>query len=196
MRRSALAVIAVATLAARPVAAAAQGLGIGPRLSFVRGDITTGVPSVTFAGAILRMRSSPHAAVELALDYHSLLSADGTQRVRDLPFQASLLIFPVHGVLSPYLLGGFGVYSEMTDTLDASGTVTDTTTTRRTGWHLGAGAEIFVSRQLSVFGDYRFRFVKLGQAGQSGQAISVPGLAGLHLFHQGSMWTTGIAFYF
>lgn len=195
-RHAALGLVAAGILAIYPVSAAAQGVGIGPRFSFVRGDVTTGAPSTRFTGGILRMGSSRHVSIELALDYRSLLSTDGSQRVRQMPFQASLLIYPVRSVLAPYLLGGFGVYSEMTDSLDANGAVVATATTRHTGWHLGAGAEIFLARHVAIFGDYRFRFVRVGQADQGADPINVPGLSSLHLSHKGSMWTSGIAFYF
>src|SRR5690606_29897712 len=88
---------------------------------------------------------------------------DRTTRLREMPIQASLLLFPVRAALSPYLLAGFGVYTRHVDTLAAAGTVIDTTTERRTGWHMGLGAELFLVRRAAVFVDYRWRFVKFGQ---------------------------------
>jgi Outer membrane protein beta-barrel domain len=196
VRRAAAFIAAFGLVVVLPLPAAAQALGIGPRFSFVRGDVTSDVPSATFAGGTLRMRSSRHMSIELALDYKSYLAPDASQRIRQLPFQASLLVYPVRGVLSPYLLGGFGVYSEMTDDLTLAGVVTQTTTTRRMGWHFGGGAELFLARHAALFADYRFRFVRLGQSDPGAQAITLPGLSSLHLSHQGSMWTSGMAFYF
>jgi Outer membrane protein beta-barrel domain len=195
-RRIVLPVVVFACLAGLPHRAAAQALGIGPRVSFVRGDFASATPSATFMGGTLRMKSSRHMSIEMALDYRAYLSPDGLARTRDMPFQASILIFPVRGPISPYLLGGFGVYSEMADQLDSAGAVTATTTTRRTGWHLGMGAEIFVSHHTALFADYRFRFIKLGSSGSGSGSTGSSLLSGLNLSHQGSMWTSGMAFYF
>ena len=75
----------------------------------------------------------------------------------------------------------------------ASG-VAATSTEKKTGWHLGAGAELFVHRHAAFFADYRFRFVKFGEDAEGGEPIDLPGLH--RLSHQGSMWTGGMAFYF
>ena len=191
-------VILVATVLAAvalslPATAAAQAFGIGPRVSFVRGDLTTNTPSTRLLGGTIRMKASPHSTLELALDHRSTLSADGTERVRETPFQASLLIFPARSRLSPYLLAGVGIYSHHTDELGLDGKALSTVSERKTGWHLGLGAELAVSRHAAFYADYRFRFVKFG--GQDGaESIPVPGLG--KLSHKGSMWTTGMALYF
>ncbi len=109
---------------------------------------------------------------------------------------------PVHARFSPYLLGGFGAYSQLTDTLDATGKVTSTTTDRKTGWHIGVGAEMLVARHAAIFLDYRFRFVHFGDTPVGAEPITIPGstlmpgLENVNLSHQGSMWTSGMAFYF
>jgi opacity protein-like surface antigen len=110
--------------------------------------------------------------------------------------QASLLLFPVRATVSPYLLGGLGVYSEYTDTLAPTGAVVETTRVRQSGWHLGVGAEIFLARQSALFVDYRWRFVSFGAAEPGAEPIDIPGLDSLQLSHRGSMWTSGMAFYF
>src|SRR5262245_50568073 len=179
-----------------PTTAAGQSLGLGPRVSFVRGDLPSSTPSSRFAGGTLRMSSSRHMVLELALDYRAEYSADRMTRHRETPLQGSLLLFPARGVLAPYLLGGQGIYSELVDRLDATGKVLETATTRKTGWHLGAGAELFVNKHAALFADYRFRFVKFGDAATEGEPIKIPGLDSLRLSHQGSMWTSGMAFYF
>ena len=183
-------------LAAGPAMASAQGFGIGPRFSFVRGDIASDAQSTRFLGGTIRMSASSTAVTELAMDYRTFRSEDFTTQVRETPIQGSLLIFFGHHGFSPYLLGGFGIYTRQYDQLDKSGKIIDTTTERRTGLHLGAGAEIRLSRHTAVYGDYRLRFVKFGAASADGQPVNIPGLSKLKLSHQGSMWTGGVAFYF
>jgi len=203
IRRLALvfAVCGLFGLAARP--AAAQSLGIGPRLSFVKGDVTSGVPTTRFIGGTIRMVTSRHTVLEGALDYRAYYDEAGTQRTRETPLQGSLLLFPVRRLFAPYVGGGIGMYSQQHDTLGPAGVVVSTTTERKIGWHLGAGAEIRIAKHASLFADYRFRFVKLGEPSEPtsteipipGSSL-IPGLDKLHLSHQGSMWTSGVAFYF
>jgi opacity protein-like surface antigen len=180
---------------AMPASLSAQSLGIGPKLSLVRSDAPASPASRLFGGT-LRIMSSKHLGLEGTLDYRAEYNADRTARLRETPFQASLLLFPVRGALSPYLLGGFGVYTRHADTLAATGAVIDTAKERKTGWHLGLGAEIFLVRRAAVFVDYRWRFVKFGQPDEGGEPIDVPGLDRLSLSHRGSMWNGGLAFYF
>jgi opacity protein-like surface antigen len=189
-------VCALAVVALLPVPASAQSLGLGPRMSFVRGDLPSSTSSTRLLGGTLRMRSSKHMVFEAALDYRSEFSEDRTTRVRQTPVQASLLVFPVRATFSPYLLGGIGVYSQSTDTLGPAGVVLGTSVERKTGWHLGLGAELFVARHAALFADYRWRFVKFGAPDPEGEPINIPGLKRLELSHRGSMWTSGMAFYF
>jgi hypothetical protein len=182
-------------LALVPARAGAQGFGLGPRLSFVRGDYSSATPSRDFFGGVIRMRSSRHVTLEAALDYRTQRSTDGLTQLRERPLQLSLLITPVRSRVAPYLLGGFGIYSETVDTLSGAGLVLNSTSDRRTGIHLGAGVEISVSRGAAFFADYRFRFVKVGSEATD-EPINIPGLGSAKLSHQGSMWTSGVAFYF
>lgn len=199
MRHRTLTVLAVAGLAlagAIPDDAAAQGFGLGPRFSFVKGQAATGTPAVRFLGGTMRLSNSRRTAIELAMDYRATRNEENTERLRERPVQASLLIFLVRGRVSPYLLGGFGMYSRMTDTLGPQGQVLSTESERRTGWHMGLGGEIFLARHAALFADYRFRFVRFGDPEDGAEQIDVPGLDRLKLSHQGSMWTSGVAFYF
>ena len=190
-------VVALAGLFAVPAAASAQGFGLGPRFSFVRGDITSGAASTGFKGGTLRMRSSAHAVTELAMDYRAYKSEDLTTQVRETPIQGSLLMFIARSVISPYLVSGVGIYTRHFDQLDSKGIIKETTTERRMGWHLGAGLEIRLARHVAMFGDYRLRFVKFGDSSGDGRdPVTIPGLDKLKLSHQGSMWTGGLAFYF
>ncbi len=194
LRALAVAAVCVAGLGL-PGSAAAQGFGIGPRFSFVRGDVPSGTPSTRFVGGTLRMASSRRVVLEVALDYRSELSEDGTSRLRERPLQGSLLIFPVRSTFSPYLLAGFGLYSRTTDTLDATGLVQSSVSSRETGAHAGFGAELFLTRHAALFADYRIRFVRFGEPKDGEDAIDIP-LSDVKLSHRGSMWTSGVAFYF
>jgi hypothetical protein len=179
-----------------PAPAGAQSFGIGPRFSFVRGDLATGAPATRLIGGTMRVVTGKHTVLEATMDYRAYLKGLGSQRTRETPIQGSLLLFPVRSGFSPYVGGGIGLYTETHDTLGVGGLVTSSTTVRKVGWHLGAGAEIKVAPHAAFFADYRFRFVRFGPAADGSQPISVPGVGALQLSHQGSMWTSGVAFYF
>jgi hypothetical protein len=195
MKSLAILAIVVVTLAgAAP--AAAQSLGIGPRLSFVRGHLPSNTPSTSLIGGTVRMVGSRHHALELSLDVRTVYDDARTSRTRETPLQASLLLYPVRSSFAPYLIGGFGVYRETTEALGPSGQVLSSTRAQRTGWHMGGGLELIMNRRVGVYADYRFRFVKLGLPGDGDEPIKIPGLDSIKLSHRGSMWTSGMAFYF
>lgn len=185
-----------------PTDAFAQGFGIGPRWSFVRGDVPSGTPSTRLFGGSIRIASSKRVAIEAALDTRTEVSPDGTARLRERPLQGSLLIFPVRSTFAPYLLAGYGIYTRTTEALDALGKVTASEVERKTGMHMGFGAELFMGRHAAVYLDYRYRFVKFGDPEEGANPINVPGTGlipgadTLKLSHKGTMWTSGVAFYF
>jgi hypothetical protein len=188
--------LAVASIAT-PSAVSAQAVGIGPRISQVRGDVPGSTATTRLFGGTLRIMSSKHVALEGTLDYHSEFSDDRTLRMRETPIQGSLLLFPVRRAFSPYLLGGIGLYTRHTDALGPAGDVLETVTERKTGWHLGAGAEIFLARKAALFADYRWRFVRFGTPDEDEDPIDIPVVGdNLKLSHRGSMWSGGLAFYF
>ena len=196
MRRSGsvLSMVIVMALLA-PAMAAAQGFGIGPRLSFVRGDLPSATPSTRFFGGIIRMRSSKRVVLEAAMDFRTETSEDGLTRVRERPMQGSMLLFPARGTISPYLLGGYGLYTRTTQALDLGGLPVDSVSERKTGAHMGFGAEVFIGRRAAFILDYRYRFVRFGQPEGEDEPVNLPGLSN-RLSHRGSMWTSGMAFYF
>jgi opacity protein-like surface antigen len=201
MRRAVLCVAVVGCLAVAGEAAA-QGFAIGPRVSFVRGNQLTGEPSSRLLGGAMRMGGSKHVALELSLDYRSIRELGSTTRVREIPAQGSLLIYLVRSVFAPYLLGGAGIYNRMVDQLGPDGEILVTVSERKFGVHLGFGAEIRFMRHMAIFADYRYRFVRFGTPEANDQPINIPGksvipgLDKVNVSHQGSMWTTGLAFYF
>lgn len=197
------AAIAVAALVLGAQSAGAQSFGIGPRFSFVRGNLSSGTPSTRLVGGTMRIVTGPHTVLEGAMDYRSYMNEAHTERTRETPMQGSLLLFLTRRGLAPYVGGGIGLYSQIHDTLNASGLPIASTTEKKVGWHLGAGAEIKVAPHAAFFADYRFRFVRFGDPETPTQeAIHIPGttvvpvLERVKLSHEGSMWTTGVAFYF
>jgi opacity protein-like surface antigen len=193
--------LAAGGLVAAP--AAAQSLGIGPRLSFVRGNVSSGTPSTRLVGGVLRLATGRHTVLEGSLDYRTYVNEAGTERTRETPLQGSMLFFLTRSALSPYVGAGIGLYSQTHETLNSVGLATTSTTEKKVGWHLGAGAEIKIAKHAAFFADYRFRFVKFGEpADSTSEPITIPGstvfpvLQKVKLSHEGSMWTSGVAFYF
>lgn len=187
-------------LAPRLAAAEGGALGAGIRFSFVRGSVDA-EPSQRYSGGHLRLRMSPRSALELSLDYRSALNDTLKLKVKDYPIQASMLLYPVRARLSPYVLGGFGWYSQRVDTLDTTSVVQKSTTTRKVGYHAGLGGEIQLGSRAALHLDYRYTFIHVGRdEGTNSGAFPLPGLGGLQeklkLSHDGSMWTTGLTVYF
>jgi opacity protein-like surface antigen len=147
--------------AAVPMPCEAQGFGIGGRLSMVRGDVDAGTSSERFTGGQIRAGLSRRVALELALDVRTETNEALTERVRDYPLQASMLLFPVRSTFSPYVLGGVGWYSRRVQQLEAE-EVLDSETTRRFGSHAGFGAEIRLGRHAGLHADYRYTFLDFG----------------------------------
>lgn len=195
--RPVLPLVVVALLAGLPATASAQAFGIGPRLSFVRGDLPSGTPSTRFWGGIVRMQLSKRMVLEGAADYRSETAEDGLTRVKERPLQGSLLLFPVRSTLSPYVVGGYGVYNRSVEVIDETALLVPAVAVseRKTGLHLGFGAELMLGRRAAFIVDYRYRFVRFGSAESGEEAVNLPLLKD-RLSHRGSMWTSGIAFYF
>jgi hypothetical protein len=176
--------------------ASAQGFGIGPRMSLVRGDVPSGTPSARFFGGTIRMQSSKRVVLEVAADYRTEMLADGVIRERQRPIQGSVLLFLARTAFSPYVLGGYGLYQRKVEVLDSIGNVVSSISDKETGAHMGIGAELFVSRHAALFADYRYRFVRFGEAEEGSKPIDIPFVDQAKLSHRGTMWTSGVAFYF
>jgi opacity protein-like surface antigen len=175
-----------------PGSGAAQSIGVGPRFSFVQADLGLETPATTFFGATGRYRVTRHVSLELAGDYRKYRGR--LARFREVPVQASALVAfpPSLPHVKPYVVGGAGMYSRAIDIFDANGLLFATTTERKSGWHLGAGAEVPIHRRAAAFADVRFRSVQFGEF-PDGSILS--GLADLKL-SRGPMVTSGVAFYF
>jgi hypothetical protein len=192
-------------LAPFPLHAQARNIGVGARLAFPpdsTGTSQQGGTSNRFVGGLLRVRMSPRTAVELSVDYQSRTNDTLTERVRNIPVQGSLLLYPVRAAISTYVLGGIGRYSERVETL-SNNSVVSSTTTSRIGYHGGLGGELQLGRRAALHLDYRYTLIHFGShegVTTSPGALPIPGLIGLQdklqLSHEGSMWTTGLTVYF
>ncbi len=182
----------------------AQGIGIGGRFSLVRGDVQSDTSAERFTGGQIRAWLSKRTALEVSLDRRTQDNETLTERVRDYPLQASLLLVPVRSTFSPYVLAGMGWYTHSVQQL-AGKEVVDTTTSRRVGSHAGFGAELRMGRHASLHADYRYTFLRFGADPLRSDTIAgavakshLSGTSGASFLpsYQGSMWTTGLTIYF
>jgi opacity protein-like surface antigen len=190
--RAILSVDAFVTLfvtSAVPALAHGGALGLGGRISMVKADAESDADAVRFLGGQVRARTSPRTALELSMDVRTDSNASETVKVRDIPVQASLLLYPAGGAFSPYLLAGAGWYNHRVQLL-AGDEVLDSQSTRDFGWHAGIGAELRPGRHFGVHGDYRYTFLdwKSKEEDPDGNRF-LPN-------YQGSMWTVGLTLYF
>lgn len=196
-----------AALLAVPCVAHAQ-IGIGGRISTVRGDEEAGTTSQRFTGGQIRAGLTNKISLEFALDVKTETNEAETLRVRELPFQASLLLFPVRSNFAPFLMGGVGWYSTRVETLEGT-EVIDTVTARRRGYHGGFGAEIRLGKHAGLHADYRYTFLNFDDdddeelEGEDAEDESFLGAlnpaSAVSRFlpsSEGSMWTVGLTIYF
>ena len=173
---------------------AAQGIGIGGRMSMVRPDVQADAAAVAqrFLGGQLRARISPRTAIEVSLERRTE-NPNISTRVKDYPLQGSLLLFPIRSTFSPYLLGGMGWYTHVVDSL-AAGEVVTSARSRTTGVHAGFGAELKVGGHAGIHADYRYTKLHFGDDGTDS---GTGGLASrFKPSYDGSMWTAGFTLYF
>lgn len=170
--------------------AAAQGLGLGGRMSLVRGDVDANTGAERFFGGLIKLPLSPRSALEISLDRRRETNESLTERIVEIPIQGSLLLYPVRTTLSPYVLGGVGWYTHRVEQL-AAGTVTASETARRFGYHAGIGGELKLGRHAGVHADYRYTFVRLGGDDEDDSLVGR-----LKPSYEGSMWTAGLTLYF
>jgi hypothetical protein len=171
----------------------------------VRGDVQTETGAERFTGGQVRAWLSRRTAVELSLDRRTQSNEALTERVRDYPLQASVLLAPVRATFSPYLLGGMGWYTHSVDQLTGA-EIVQSTTTRRVGSHAGFGGEMRMGKHAALHADYRYTFLRFGDAPIESNTIA-GAIAKSHLSdsdngprflpsYEGSMWTAGLTVYF
>jgi opacity protein-like surface antigen len=181
-----------------PAESQAQGFGIGPRFSFVSSDLDSDGRN-RYTGGMLRLRTSEKSAIEVSFDYRNHLNESLKARIKDFPIQASFLFYPVRRNLAPYLVGGIGWYKHSVDPVEGD-LLPESVSTRKTGYHAGLGADIWMGRRATLHLDYRYTFIGFGGDESEPGVLPLPGLGGLqdklNLSHDGSMWTTGLTIYF
>lgn len=196
-------ILIAALLLAFPAHGAAQtGLSVGPRFSFINSNVVNiSSTNVRYFGGVMRFRSSPKTGFELSADYRSMSNELGTERTRDIPLQASLLMYLGQQSFQPYVLGGIGWYKTKIEQY-ADDTLLSETSLSKVGYHAGLGTEVKVHSRASIHIDYRYTFIRFGdESGNSAPgAVPMPFTQGLQerlkLSHEGSMWTTGVTFNF
>jgi opacity protein-like surface antigen len=188
------------TVACLPAPAQGQGFGIGGRMSMVRVDVEADTTSERFLGGHIRGKLSPKTTIEVSLDRRTDTNEEETERIRQYPLQASLLLFPVRTVIAPYILGGGGWYTTRVEILEDNKAVSSESS-RKFGWHGGFGAELRLGRHAAAHADYRYTHLRFGDddeetaeatAGAAGDSV----LSGILPSYQGSMWTAGLTIYF
>jgi hypothetical protein len=201
MRRFLLLVVLVLVMV--PGGAFAQGFGIGPRVTFVRGSDELPESSRRFVGGALRLGGG-RAALELSMDFRSKEDGPLGEKIRDYPVQASLLLYPIRARFAPYLLGGVGWYTQtVTRFVAPTGEFVATDeTTREMGYHAGIGAELRLHRRFGVYGDIRYTRLGFGRddddtdGDENVPGWIIPGANLLRLSHEGSTFVWGGVLYF
>ena len=188
LRRPATILLAFVGLLACAAPVAAQGLGLGGRIAWVKSDADADVDAVRMFGGQVRLLA-PRLGIEVSLDRKTESSELLNTEITDTPIQASLLLRLGSGTVSPYLLGGPGWYRRSVGALDDPDT---RVTTTEFGWHAGIGLEIFASRRFGIHGDYRYTFLDFDEDDQDDEGF----IGGLLPGHRGSMWTVGATIYF
>lgn len=188
-----LAVLVLVAPLVMPGESSAQSFGLGGRFGMVRADAHADTGAERFTGGHIRAGLSRRTALEIALDLRTTTSETLTERVREYPLQASLLLFPARGTIGPYLLGGGGWYTRRLETQVDDAWVSGDVT-RRFGWHGGFGAELRLGRHAAAHADYRYTFLRFGDDENDPEPRS--GFSRLLPAYQGSMWTAGLTLYF
>lgn len=152
MRRIALAISMIVGLGLMMGSeAAAQGIGIGPRLGYQKAaDADEG--NLLFGG-VARAKLLPFLGVEGSVSYRSEEFFDGALDVRSWPVQVTGLFYPL-----PMLYGamGFGWYNTR---FDFESELLEDRTEQEVGWHFGAGAEVPLGESVKLAGDIRYVFL-------------------------------------
>jgi hypothetical protein len=189
-RRYWMPLFALAALAGTAAPVAAQGIGVGARLAWVKKEVPFEADSVRFIGGQLRLGGG-RVGVEIAVDRHSETFEALNQKVVEMPIQTSLLLRLATGKLSPYLLGGPGWYRRRVEPIDGPDVSVSTT---EFGWHAGGGLEIRLGGHAGIHGDYRYTFLDFNDDDDDEIGGGIVGklLPG----HKGSMWTLGATVYF
>ena len=116
-----------------------------------------------FAGAKARLKILGFLAAEASITFHQNHYNDGDVVVTQYPVQLTALLYIIPaGPIRPYILGGVGWYYTRTDFRDSLSFVKDDTD-HFFGFHLGVGAELFLSPKVSIDADVRYIFINANE---------------------------------
>ena len=161
-------------LAAAPAAIAAGGDGFSLDLGIHGGlvGVPDGEGQRCVGGAQVKVHLLWLIAAEGRASYYTdTVDSTTTQSidVKNVPLQASVLIYPIKlPKLGVYVLGG-GTYSSIR--LEANGPVQGTVTEKKWSAHVGAGVDIKLTSRVTLNGDARFVFLDVQDAEGLGSAV-------------------------
>ncbi len=136
-------------------------------------------------GAQVRLHITPIWAVEGSVDVRQ--QRFGSTVVDIIPVQASLLAYLLAGQrVSPYLLAGAGWYYTHTK----AGSPFDDRTDHRFGPHAGAGLQVFLNKNWSIDGSYRYIWLSAYRSRDAAHPF------GRDINDSGYMATGGLNFHF
>lgn len=100
--------------------------------------------------------------VDGSLFYHNKEVARGVD-LELIPMQLSAMLYLLgrDGLVSPYVLGGGGVYWKRTTEAGKTDSKFDL------GWHLGVGGDYAISSRMFVEADFRYIWLSAGSKGQT-----------------------------
>jgi opacity protein-like surface antigen len=139
-----------------------HGFGIGSKAGFFAGD-NADTPA-WLIGLLGRYRVGSVLGLEASVNYiwmyHiPIKNMDEKAVLRSIPVNASFLIhLPLSKYIIPYGIAGVGMYITFQDFDDQSEFKDKTSTSYE--FHLGAGLEVPVSQNVSLYGDWRHIFLE------------------------------------
>ncbi len=151
MRR--MAVLIIGVLAFTAAAGVANMADVGVRAGYMR--INEGDEGAFLGGLFFRTDWRRVVFIDGSLYYHSKEIASGID-LELIPIQLSAMLFLLgrDGILSPFVLGGGGLYWSRT-TREAI----KTDSSFDFGWHLGFGADYNLSRRMFIETEFRYMWL-------------------------------------
>jgi len=148
MKRLAMAVMAVGMLAASAVVAGMAD--VGARAGYMR--MAEADDGAFLGGLFFRTDWRGVVFIDGSVYYHTEEISDNAD-LELIPMQLSAMLFLLgrDGVLSPFVLGGGGLYWTRT-----TETGKDSDSSFDFGWHLGFGADYNLSKRMFIEGDFRY----------------------------------------
>jgi opacity protein-like surface antigen len=139
-----------------PAVAQSQGsVSFGPHLGIQK---STGAENANYlVGGTLRLKLLPAIGAEGDIGYRQEKYSGGAVTLKQWPVTVTGLLYPL-----PFLYGGvgFGWYNTTADYSDFYNMAGySDETTRKAGWHLGAGVELPASPSVKLYGDVRYVFL-------------------------------------